>query len=122
MEFILNLYQLVNSILVTLSIQPIHNRLIGVTNSGFYTINSTHIALLNNYTYTQTISEIAVDPTDDSFYSGSLFDDTDIFQFDADGNNLSTILSNVQGCSQIILNNNQSTLYYTETYLGSFSS
>jgi hypothetical protein len=102
--------------------QPNHNRLIGVTDSGFYTITSTEITLLQNYTYSDTISEICVNPTNDTFYCGSLFDGTDIFYYDADGNKVSTILSNVQGCSQMILNNDQSILYYTETYLGSFSS
>lgn len=102
--------------------QPNRNRLIGLTDHGFYTINSSDITWLNNYTYGSSLSTITVDPTDDSFYCSSLFDNTDILYFDADGNYNSTVLSNVQGCSQILLNNNQSILYYTETYLGSFSS
>ena len=102
--------------------QPNHNRLIGLTDQGFYTITATNITWLNNYTYSSSLSTITVDPTDDSFYCGSLFDNTDILYFDGDGNYISTVISGVRGCSQILLNNNQSILYYTETYLGSFSS
>jgi hypothetical protein len=101
--------------------QPNHNRLIGLTNQGFYTITAINITWLNNYTYSSSLSTITVDPTDDSFYCGSLFDNTDILYFDANGNYISSVISSVRGCSQIILNNNQSILYYTETYLGSFS-
>ena len=102
--------------------QPNHNHLIGVTDHGFYAITSSSITWLNNYSYGSDLTTITVDPTDDSFYCGSLFDNTDILYFDANGNYISTVLSNVQGCSEILLNNNQSILYYTETYLGSFSS
>ncbi len=101
--------------------QPNHNRLIGISNNGFYTITSSAITFLKNYTYPQPLSEIAVNPIDDSFYCGSLFDNTDILQFDLDANYLATILTNIQGCSQMVLNNNQSILCYTETYLGSIS-
>jgi hypothetical protein len=102
--------------------QPNHNRFLGLAYNGFYIITSSDITALKNYTYSSPLSVITVDPTDDSFYIGSLFDNTDILYFDADGDYISTVLSNVRGCSQILLNNNQSILYYTETYLGSFSS
>ncbi|TFG19957.1 MAG: hypothetical protein EU530_04670 [Promethearchaeota archaeon] len=102
--------------------QPNSNRIIGVTDYGFYTITSIEIQLLNNYSYASTLSALSVDPTDDSFYCGSLFDGTAIFHYDANGNNLTTVLSDVQGCSQLILNNNQSILYYSESYLGYVSS
>ncbi|MFX1530590.1 MAG: hypothetical protein ACFFBC_05720 [Promethearchaeota archaeon] len=101
--------------------QPNNNRLLGVTMSGFYSITPSQITLLKNYTYFRPLSELAVNPTNDSFYCGSLFENTEIFYFDANGNNLSTIVSNVQGCSQIILNNNQSLLYYTQTYIGTIT-
>ncbi|MFW9819427.1 MAG: hypothetical protein ACFFE5_07440 [Candidatus Thorarchaeota archaeon] len=101
--------------------QPNHNRLLGVTMSGFYTITPSQITLLKNYTYFGPISELAINSTNDYFYCGSLFENTDIFYFDADGNNLSTIVSNVQGCSQIILNSNQTLLYYTQTYIGTIT-
>jgi hypothetical protein len=104
-----------------LEYQPNNNRILGVTENGFYTISSSQITLLKNYTYFKPLSEIAVNPIDDSFYCGSLFDNTDIFLFDANGNNLSTVVSNVKGCSQIILNNNQSFLYYTHTYNGTIT-
>lgn len=106
---------------VDIAYQPNHYRLLGLTDHGFYTINSSDITWLKNYTYSSYLSTIAVDPTDDSFYCGSLFENTNILYFDADGNYISNLLSNVQGCSQVLLNNNQSILYYTETYLGSFS-
>lgn len=102
--------------------QPNNNRILGITTTGFYIITSSEVLLLENYTYFQPLSELAVNPTNDSFYCGSLFDNTNIFLFDANGNNLSTVITNVQGVSQIVLNNDQSLLYYTETYLGSFSS
>ncbi|MFX0049021.1 MAG: hypothetical protein ACFE8G_12755 [Candidatus Hermodarchaeota archaeon] len=102
--------------------QTNHNRLIGVTDHGFYTITSSGITWLNNYSYGSFLTTITVDPTDDSFYCGSLFDNTDILYFDANGIYISTVASNIHGCSEILLNNNQSILYYTETYLGSFSS
>ena len=102
--------------------QPNHNRFLGLAYHGFYTITSSDITALKNYTYSSPLSAITVDPTDDSFYCGSLFDNTDILYFDADGNYISTVVSNVRGCSQTLLNNNQSILYYTETYSGSFSS
>ncbi|MFW9971739.1 MAG: hypothetical protein ACFFDF_16220 [Candidatus Odinarchaeota archaeon] len=101
--------------------QPNHNRLLGINNFGFFNISSSGITLLKNYSYGEPLTTITVDPTDDSLYCGSIKNGTEILKFDADGNFLSTILLNVQGCSQIILNNNQSILYYTETYLGSFS-
>ncbi len=101
--------------------QPNNNRLLGVTNNGFYALTSSTMTLIKSYTYSTTISALAVDPTDDSFYCGSLMDNTDIMKYDANGNFLSTELSNVQGVSQLALNNNQSILYYTETYLGSIS-
>jgi hypothetical protein len=101
--------------------QPNYNRLLGITDKGFFALSSNSMTLIKNYTYSNILSAIAVDPNDDSFYCGSLFDNTDILKFDADGNYLSTELSNVQGVSQLALNNNQSILYYTETYLGSIS-
>ncbi len=106
---------------IDIEYQPDNNRILGVTTNGFYTITSTQITLLKNYTYFQPFSELAVNPIDDSFYCGSLFNNTDIFLFDANGNHLSTIVSNVQGCSQIILNNNQTILYYTHTYNGTIT-
>ena len=101
--------------------QPNNKRLIGVTDFGFHIINSSEITLLKNYSYGIPLSAMTVDPTDDSLYCGARTDETDILKYDSDGNYLATILSNVQGCSQIILDNNQSILYYTETFLGSFS-
>ncbi|NHJ40345.1 MAG: WD40 repeat domain-containing protein [Asgard group archaeon] len=101
--------------------QPNNNRLLGVTDKGFFALTSSSMTLIRNYTYANTLSALAVDPNDDSFYCGSLFDNTDILKFDADGNYISTELSSVQGVSQLALNNNQSILYYTETYLGSIS-
>ncbi|MBK5113557.1 MAG: hypothetical protein JJE41_07995 [Candidatus Heimdallarchaeota archaeon] len=101
--------------------QPNYNQLIGVTDHGFYSITSSEITLLQNYTYGFSLSTITINPTNDSYYCGSLFDNTDILYFDADGNYLSSVLSNVRGCSQVQLNNNQSIIYYSETYLGSLS-
>lgn len=101
--------------------QPNHNRLLGMNEFGFYTMTSSGITFLNNYSYAFPLTTMTVDPLDDSFYCGSIKNGTDILRFDAEGNYLTTILSNVQGCSQIVLNNNHSILYYTETYLGSFS-
>lgn len=104
-----------------ITFQPNHNRLLGMNDFGFYTITSSEIKFLNNYSYTFPLTTMTVDPVDDSFYCGSIKNGTDILKFNSEGNYLNTILSNVQGCSQIVLNNNHSTLYYTETYLGSFS-
>ncbi|NHJ49596.1 MAG: hypothetical protein FK733_17535 [Asgard group archaeon] len=101
--------------------QPNYNRLLGVTDKGFFALTASSMTLIRNYTYSNILSALAVDPNDDSFYCGSLFDNTDIMKFDADGNYISTELANVQGVSQLVLNNNQSILYYTETYLGSIS-
>jgi sugar lactone lactonase YvrE len=101
--------------------QPNHNRLLGLNEFGFYVITTSEITLLKNFTYEFPLTTMTVDPTDDSFYCGSIKNGTDILKFDADGNYNMTVLPDIQGCSQIILNNNQSILYYTETYLGSFS-
>ncbi|NHJ85415.1 MAG: hypothetical protein FK734_08120 [Asgard group archaeon] len=101
--------------------QPNNNRLIAVNDFAFYTITSSGITLLKNYTSTLPLTTLRVDPTDDSIYCGSIFDNSDIQKYDANGNFQSTILSNVHGCSQLVLNNNQSFLYYSETFLGSFS-
>ncbi|MFX1377754.1 MAG: hypothetical protein ACFFA4_01550, partial [Promethearchaeota archaeon] len=101
--------------------QPNYNRLLGLDDFGFYIITTSEITLLKNYSNGVPLTTMTVDPTDDSFYCGSRKDGTDILKFDADGNYITTVLSNVQGCSQIVLNINQDILYYTETYLGSFS-
>ncbi|NPE09095.1 MAG: hypothetical protein GNW80_12495, partial [Asgard group archaeon] len=101
--------------------QPNTNRILGITDKGFFALTSSSLTLISNYTYADPLTAIAVNPNDDSFYCGSLSDNTDILKFDADGNYISTELSNVQGISQLVLNNNQSILYYTETYLGSIS-
>lgn len=101
--------------------QPNHNRLLGMDEIGFYTITSSEITWLKNYSFGVPLTTMMVNSTDDSFYCGSIKNGTDILKFDAAGNYLKTVISKVQGCSQIILNNNQSILYYTETYLGSFS-
>jgi len=101
--------------------QPNHNRLLGINGFGFYVITSSGVTFLKNYSYGVPLTTMTVDPTDDSFYCGSIYNDSAILKFDANGNLITTILSSVEGCSQIILNNNQSILYYTETYLGSFS-
>ena len=101
--------------------QPIHQRFIGINDFAFYAITSSNITLLKNYSYLEPLTTMTVDPTDDSFYCGSIKNDTDILKFDAGGNYLTNLHSNIQGCSQIILNNNQSILYYAETYLGSIS-
>ncbi len=101
--------------------QPIYNRFLGINEFGFYTITASGFTFLKNYSYGIPLTTMTVDPTDDSFYCGSIHNGTDILKFDANGNFLATILQNIQGCSQIILNNNQSILYFTETYLGSIS-
>ncbi|NHJ24941.1 MAG: hypothetical protein EAX89_10220 [Candidatus Lokiarchaeota archaeon] len=101
--------------------QPIYNRFLGINEFGFYTITASGFTFLKNYSYGIPLTTMTLDPTDDSFYCGSIYNGTDILKFDADGNFLATILPNVQGCSQIILNNNQSILYFAETYLGSIS-
>jgi len=101
--------------------QPNINRILGITDKGFFALTSNSLTLINNYTYSDPLTALAVNPNDDSFYCGSLSDNTDILKFNANGNYISTELSNVQGVSQLVLNNNQSILYYTETYLGSIS-
>ena len=101
--------------------QPNHNRLLGINDLGFYIITSSGVIFLKNYSYGVPLTTMTVDPTDDSFYCGSIYNNSAILKYDANGNLITTILSSVEGCSQIILNNNQSILYYTETYLGSFS-
>ena len=102
--------------------QPISNRLIGLSDYGFYIITSSDVIWLNNFTTGDTINTVTVDPSDDSFFCSSLFSESNITHYDANGNYISTILTDIQGCSQLVLNNNQSILYYTETYSGSFSS
>ncbi|MFW9876784.1 MAG: hypothetical protein ACFFG0_27130 [Candidatus Thorarchaeota archaeon] len=116
-----NEYRTINISLSDIIYQPIHNRFIGLSEFKFYIITSSEFTLLNNYSYGNYLTTMTVDPTDDSFYCGSMINGTDILKFDADGNYISILISNIQGCSQIVLNNNQSILYYTETYLGSFS-
>ncbi|MFX0037562.1 MAG: hypothetical protein ACFE9I_18225, partial [Candidatus Hermodarchaeota archaeon] len=101
--------------------QPNHNRFLALNDFGFYIITSTAVTYLKNYSYGTPLTTMAVNPIDDSFFCGSFKNGTDILKFDADGNYIANLHSNVQGCSQIVLNNNQSILYYTETYLGSFS-
>ena len=95
--------------------------MIGINGTGFYIINSSGVNCLKYYSNGINVTTITVDPTDDSLYSGSIKDGADIIKFDANGNYNITIISNIHGCSQIILNNDQSILYYTETYLGSIS-
>jgi hypothetical protein len=95
--------------------------LIGINGTGFYIINSSGVNCLKYYSNGINVTTITVDPTDDSLYAGSIKDGADIIKFDANGNYNITIISNIHGCSQIILNNDQSILYYTETYLGSIS-
>ena len=118
------IYQTLNSSysFSALCYQPINNRLIGLTDYGFYIITSSDVIWLNNFTEGETINTVTVDPNDDSFFCSSLFSGSNITHYDASGNRISTILTNIQGCSQLVLNNNQSILYYTETYSGSFSS
>ncbi|MFX0178027.1 MAG: hypothetical protein ACFE85_17555, partial [Candidatus Hodarchaeota archaeon] len=101
--------------------QPNQNRLLGINGFGFYVITSSGVTFLKNYSYGVPLTTMTVDPTDDSFYCGSIYNESAILKFDANGNLITTILASVEGCSQIILNINQSILYYTETYLGSFS-
>jgi hypothetical protein len=106
---------------IAIGYQPNNNQLIGVTLWQFYSITSSSITLLQDYAFGFSLSTITINTTNDSFYCGSYCDNSAILYFDADGNYLTNILSTVRGCSQVQLNNNQSLLYYTETYLGSFS-
>lgn len=64
------------------------------------------------------VNVVAVNTINDSFYTGAQHQGVPINHYDKDGEFLSTIASNVQGCFQIAVSTSKNRLYYSETYVG----
>lgn len=55
---------------------------------------------------------------DDSFYTCSGSNNSGLYHYDKDGNKLATIVNGVNICSSLVLNPNETKLYYTSSYDG----
>jgi len=103
-----------------ISFQPNANRLLAISdNSSLYSYEAGSFTLVNTFPLDKKVNTpLVFDPFDDSFYGGSGENGTGIWHFDSNGNYLSTIVSNIQGCGQIALNKSQNLLYYSEAFTG----
>ncbi len=103
-----------------IAFQPNANQLIGINDdTSLYAYEAGAFTLINSFDSDKGISSsVEVDPTDDSFYGGSFQTGSKICQFNASGDFIREIVSNVQGCGQIALNKSQNILYYSEAYTG----
>ncbi len=104
-----------------IAFQPNENRLLGFggMSGGIYAYMGGTFVLINTVDSDKEISSsVEVNPIDDSFYGGSFGNGTKICHFNATGHFIREIVTNVQACGQIILNETQNVLYYSEAFTG----
>jgi len=101
----------------SIAYQPGLGRLLIVTGTtALYTFSNGQLTILQLYGVNP--SALAVKSTDDSFYAGSMTQGDSIVHYDSNGNVISTIVTNTQGCFQLALDEANNKLYYTETFAG----
>jgi hypothetical protein len=108
-------------LLDVIGFQPNANRLLSINRdiSSLYAYEAGAFTKINTFPVDKDVdTQLAFDPDDDSFYGGSGENGTGIWHFDSNGNYISTIVSNIQGCGQIALSKNKNLLYYSEVYTG----
>lgn len=108
-------------LLDVIAFQPNLNRLLAINRgtSSLYAYEAGTFTLINTFPSNKSVNTpLAFDPADNSFYGGNEENGTGIWHFDSNGNYISTIVPNVQGCGQIALVKSQNILYYSEAYTG----
>ena len=98
--------------------QPNANRIIALGETAFYTNESEMFHVLQEHPPEITYSTCIVNPIDDSIYTAHWANGSTIYHFDSDGLLISSVLSDIQGCSQLAIDGERNLLYYTETFLG----
>lgn len=100
--------------------QPGRDRvLISTDMSGLYAYQNGQVSMLKMYGV--MVGTFAVDPRDDSIYGGYQLNGGAISHYDADGNNLGTVVASSGGPSQLVVDGTNGKLYYSETYAGRIS-
>ncbi|MFW9786527.1 MAG: hypothetical protein ACFFE2_14220 [Candidatus Thorarchaeota archaeon] len=94
------------------------NRVIGIGDGAFYTLNTTSIHVIKEHPPNVTFSNLVVDPSDDSIYTGHWMNDSSIYHFDVNGEFISTVRTGILGCAQLAVDSAQNLLYYSETFPG----
>ncbi|MFW9809744.1 MAG: hypothetical protein ACFFE6_10245, partial [Candidatus Thorarchaeota archaeon] len=101
-----------------IAFQPNSERVIGIGGGAFYKLNETSIQVMKEYPPNVTFSNLIIDPSDDSIYTGYWNNDSSIYHFDANGEFISTVRSGVLGCAQLAVDSLRNLLYYSETFPG----
>jgi hypothetical protein len=97
--------------------QPTSGRFITTTStSGLYAVDSAGTATQLRM-FGVIGNQIAV-ASDDTFYTCTGSSQFGVYKYDKDGNLLSTLASNVNVCSSIMLDNTETSLYYTSSVEG----
>ncbi len=86
-------------------------------NGNLYGASGGQLTKLRSGLFATTIS---VAP-DGSFYGGLAVQGSSITRYDAEGKAMETVVKNVDGCYQVLLDAAADTLYYSETYAGRIS-
>ena len=96
--------------------QPGLGRLLIVAGTTLYAFSNGQLTTVQPYGV--NAGALAVKSTDDSFYAGTMTQGDSIVHYDSDGNLISTIVTNTQGCFQLALDETGNKLYYSETFSG----
>ncbi|MFW9770219.1 MAG: hypothetical protein ACFFEM_15490, partial [Candidatus Thorarchaeota archaeon] len=107
-----------NISLDAIAFQPNADRVIGIGGGAFYKLNKTSIQVMKEHPPNVTFSNLVVDPSDDSMYTGYWNNDSSIYHFDADGEFISTVRNGILGCTQLAIDSSRNLLYYSETFPG----
>ncbi|MFW9848351.1 MAG: hypothetical protein ACFFF4_04380 [Candidatus Thorarchaeota archaeon] len=107
-----------NISLDAIAFQPNTDRIIGIGNRAFYSINETTVEVIKEHPPNVSFSTLIVNSTDDSIYTGHWMNNSMLYHFDANGEFISIIRSGVQGCTQVAIDATKNLLYYAETFPG----
>ncbi len=94
------------------------DKVIAIGENCLYELNEGTFQQIKTYSSGIEFSTFTIDNSDDSIYTGSLKNNSIIYHFNATGHPFGSVVTEVQGCSQIALHPNNTVLYYTETYSG----
>ena len=109
-----------NGNLSNIAWQESHQRLlISTTKSGLYAYSNGQVSTLKMSGV--MAGDMAVNPTDGSFYTAYQLDGASIIHYDANGNSIGTVVQSSRGPSQFAFDAANNKLYYSETYAGRIS-
>ena len=102
----------------TIGYQPGKDRLL-IIERGLYTYSDGKLDKINQIQ--EPIGVIEINEQDDTFYGCSPMMGKKINHYDVDGDLISTVVDNADGCFQMAVNEVNNKLYYSETYAGTIT-